>query len=376
MTSRTDESKNIALISRANSFIDDSMFKVEGKNLTLTDITLDGRKIETHVDGGIVYVQNGGSLTVTDGAVLQNSITTRSGAGIYLEQGSTLNLSGSPSFGGTDLVTQDDPESGKSAGDLKGQEGNFAVKGSDFKTEANEPVNGGKQYPMSGNSYLVRQDIFIAGYASDAPEATNAASLVVAGDIASGEGSIWVWAQENPHYMATRQFGKIGDGVSVSEETLNAFRNARDDTATENETGEYLRGTLEGDTAGCLYWNGVNGNRKVILRKVNSSYAPASGKSFTVYKGKSTNPYVVKDKKAGTSQTLSELGSLESGVFWIGNLTYGWYIVEEYIDSETSTYFYVVVTEKGVFEGPDKAGGLPSRSSAENMAADLYNAKK
>ena len=227
---------------------------------------------------------------------------------------------------------------------------------------------------MSGNSYLVRQDIFIAGYASDAPESTNAASLVVAGEITSGEGSIWVWAQENPHYMATRQFGKIGDGVSVSEETLNAFRNARDDSTTENETGDYLRGTLEGETTGNVYWNGVSGNRKVILRKVDSTYTPVSGRYFTIYKGASSSAYTPR----GETESLSGLSSGVSGCFWIGNLPYGWYIVEE---STLHRFFYFVVVESGTYgtldsDNKDIVAGFSTREEAVSEAKAKYDVLK
>ena len=306
-------------------------------------------------NGGAVYVTPYGTLTMTGGTI-NNNETTGSGAGIYLAEGSKLNISGNPNFGGTDVDDQGDliPHE-NSAGNFK--EGELESK-----------TNGGKVYIRA------RQDIFIAGYANDDPEATNAASLVITGDIGSGEGSIWVWAQENPHYMATRQFGKIGDGVSVSEETLNAFRNARDDSTTENETGDYLRGTLEGETTGNVYWNGVSGNRKVILRKVDSTYTPVSDRYFTIYKGASSSAYTPR----GETESLSGLPSGASGCFWIGNLPYGWYIVEE---STPHRFFYFVVVESGTYgtldsDNKDIVAGFSTREEAESEAKAKYDVLK
>ncbi len=286
-TYRIDEDGNPdarAMITRA--FTDSSMIEASGRDLRVADIVLDGAKdtYSTAADGGIIHVNSRGSLTVTSGAALQNSGTTGSGgavyvaadgsattsggeirgnsaanggavyasagstatvtggaitgnsasngAGVYLAAGSTLNLSGNPSFGGTDR---------DSNGDLKGSEGNFVFRNASFKSDGDEePTNGGKQYPKDGDAYLVRQDIYITG------TATPHSAIRVVGNITSGNGTIWVWADNVNHYDMLKQFAVLsGSGTTLSrtskESSLKAFRNARPDSETNCVGGRKAR---------------------------------------------------------------------------------------------------------------------------------------
>ena len=171
------------------------------------------------------------------------------------------------------------------------------------------------------------------------------------------------------------QFARIKDGTAVSEDTLKVFRNARPDKDTDNNTGEFLYGTSEGAEPGYVYWNGVEGSRRVILRKlVGTGYEPLGGKTFTIYKGTAESPYQPK----GASVPLSGLKSGDSGCFWIGDLPYGWYIIEE---GTAGPYFYVVVTESGTCgmrgnDGKDIIGGYGTRTEAEAAAAAKYEQMK
>ncbi len=158
------------------------------------------------------------------------------------------------------------------------------------------------------------------------------------------EGSIWVWADGNVsepgdyyHYPSKHQFALFADNVRTElgdrvESTLHAFRNARDDEAAQNNTGDYLSGAVDvPDTEHptYIYWNGTSGFRKVILRKVSANdYTPLSGRSFTVCQGTGTAAYTVKHQD-GTTETLTNLTSQSSGVFWIGELPYGTYTIRE-----------------------------------------------
>ena len=108
-----------------------SMFTVNNAShsFTMTGLIIDGNDTETTVDGGIFHVE-AGELIVGSGAKLTKSKATNGGAvyvaanavmtmtggeitgceaasggaGIYLAEGSTLKLSGSPSFGGTGRI--------------------------------------------------------------------------------------------------------------------------------------------------------------------------------------------------------------------------------------------------------------------------------
>ncbi|MCR4885885.1 MAG: hypothetical protein K5919_03120 [Clostridiales bacterium] len=120
------------------------------------------------------------------------------------------------------------------------------------KTGANlgqNPANGtdASVYP-DGN---VKQNIYIAGYPG-----VDAGSLAVTGDITSGPGSIWVWAQDNPHFIQNQQFAVMEGGPHSG---LGAFRNARPDSQTQNPlknqegTPLYLYGVARD---GKVYWSG------------------------------------------------------------------------------------------------------------------------
>ena len=59
-----------------------------------------------------------------------------------------------------------------------------------------------------------------------------------------------------------------------------------------------------------------------------ASGTPLSGRSFTVCQGTGTAAYTVKHQD-GTTETLTNLTSQSSGVFWIGELPYGTYTIRE-----------------------------------------------
>ena len=268
-------------------------------------------------NGGAVYVSNGSNAFLSDGTVVGNT-ATGDGAGFYLAEGSKLKISGNLDFG--------------------------------RKTDANgtvlSPSEGGTGNYCNGGSQETRpQDIFIAGYTE-----TTASSLVVAGDIicktnGTEDESIWVWAAELPHYKTLEQFARIQDGLSVSEDTLKVFRNARPDSDTDNDTGSYLYGTSEGDTPVYVYWNGVKGSRKVILRKVSDKYETLPGAQFTIYRR--STPIEGTDINGDTTTSFP---SGTSGVFYIDELNYGVYVLDETTAPagySRTPYYFLVVDEDG-----------------------------
>ena len=144
------------------------MITVNG-DLAQGNITLDGNgtNYPVSVNGGIVNVNAGGSLTVGTGATLQNSTTSGDGAAVYLAEDSTMKISGAPAF--ENNVTTGAVSSGS--------------------------TNGGTSDYYTGTA--AQQDIFIAGYfgkvsAAESAAAKPATSIVVTGDITSRAGSIWV----------------------------------------------------------------------------------------------------------------------------------------------------------------------------------------
>ncbi|MBR4456672.1 MAG: leucine-rich repeat protein [Solobacterium sp.] len=298
-TDRTDGNGNpetSALISRA--FNGDSMITASGQNLTIAGIILDGARTsyQSTANGGIVHVSTNGILTVTDGAVLRNSITTGNGAGIWLEwtdaeNHAVLNLSGNPSFGGTDRVGGE----GTDKDNLKGTEGNFVRKDARFKTGDTEPANGGKQYPKENNTsyYLVRQDIYISGTPITPIDTAKPHSAIhVTGNLISGDGTIWVWADNVNHYEMLKQFAMFSEGGTglsdVEKDTsMRAFRNAQPDSVT-NCGGDYLTGQ-KGEVKDWIYWTG---GFDVVFVKTDSFGVGLPGVEFTLYSDEAcTTPF-------------------------------------------------------------------------------------
>lgn len=425
------DSTSTAILARGYSDVA-SLFTVSGgAKLTMTNITMDGSSVastqgsttyaftgnggtvnvnagtlniqagatlrnSTAANGGAIYAASRAEINLTAGTINRNSATT-AGAGIYLAAGAILNLSGAPYFGGTGT---------DGSGNLISAAGNFVTK-SGYSSK----MNGGKNYPTDNK---VRQDIYIAetGAESTAETSYEPASIIVTGDLVNaanlyiGDGTIWVWAENQYRYRQTMPFAKMKDGVEFVEKPasgtipdgkydaahLKAFRNAQDDDTTENGTDTYLFGTIEGEkeNAGIIYWTGSSGSRKVILRKADNTYSPVRGRTFVVYKGSGTAPYIVKDGNTRTQLggdsapagvTLDPMTSGASGCIWIGELPYGWYIIEEITPHK---YFYVVVTANGISETPltvtengtEKMGGYDFRSTAETVAKDLYDNMK
>ena len=289
-----------------------SMITVDtSKSFAVTDLILDGGSIETNVDGGIfkvavgelilqsgavltnsiaknggaAYVAGGASMTMTSGTINGNTATT-DGAGIYLEEYSTLKLSGSPDFGGTGRET-DDVDSEIITEDVDGNPiGNFTTG----VTLSDDALNGQKEYAKA------RQDIFLAGYADEEGHEgeTPATSIVVTGVLDVDSGSIWVWAGNPAHYEMLKQFAvfesetvknALSNGKKL-ESTMQAFRNAWDDEST-GCGADYLTGQ-EGDdlsdgtnTWKCIYWTG---GFDFVFKKINGNGNKLDDAVFTLYK--------------------------------------------------------------------------------------------
>ena len=235
-----------------------------------TSLTMSGgaiRNCSATGSGGAVYAAPNAAATITGGTITGN--TAASGAGFYLSESSTMNLSGNPYFGGTGLVGDalvTTYQNGEAAG-------NFITQG--YTAEENEK-NGGKNYTD------IRQDIYIAGYVDTDP----AASLNVTGRISSGEGTIWVWADSVNHYEMLKQFAVFsGGGISLSdpnkESSMKAFRNAQPDSLT-NCGGDYLTGQKGDDINGykCIYWTG---GFDVVFLKTDGFGKALPGATFTLY---------------------------------------------------------------------------------------------
>jgi len=326
--------------------------------------TLSGGEISgnTSPNGGGVNVKNG-TFRMSGGRITGN-VATNNGGGVFIDSNvkAVMELSGSPDFGGQMIGADGKLNFNDAYGKLVA---NISRKSSNNDATMNaNATNGGQQYPEVENGVRYgRQDIYIAG---NSGEGAAREALRLTGSISAPEGSIWVWAEKDKHYKADKQFA-----VYTTESVpggLDAFRNARDDKTISGDTlNNYLSG-VTGENKYWIYW-GVpeKGSRKVMIRKVNTAYTPVSGREFTLYKGSSSEAY----KPPNESQTVKDKTSKASGVIWIGELPYGWYIIEE---TTPHKFFYLVVTAEGTYGTSESAGGYTTRDAAETKAKAVYSA--
>ena len=354
------DSETTAIIRRKADLKNASMFATGNTaNFTVKDIILDGGSVQTAVNGGIINA-NAGSLKIQAGAVLRNSKTIENGGAVYVANGATAEMTGGELTGNEavnggavyvlkgGIVTLKDgtktvsgtatPTSVTIAGntvrtnaegaatarvDVNKGAGIYLAEGAKLNMEGSpsfvkgdavnsltdtsypgDPAktNGQQQVYTSGK---VRQDIYLDGYVN-----TNATSIVVTGAIGSGDGSIWVWANQKKHYEMLEQFAtfkgdlvksngqggqyvdlvpdaeKVGKGADeikkLNEEkltdTYEAFRNAQDD-ATTGCGGDYLTGQ-EGDSINLIKWTG---GFDFVFKKIDGEGNALDGAEFTLY---------------------------------------------------------------------------------------------
>jgi hypothetical protein len=206
---------------------------------------------------------------MTGGTIASNAVTGENGngAGVFVEKGGVLGLTGNVSFGGAGATTEA----------IDGTVGNFATGVS----LAEGATNGQLAYTRA------RQDIYLAGHADDGKALT---SLELTGDLDNvPAGSIWVWAEGNDntqtnHYYMLKQFAVLANTFTgtVSEATYQAFRNARADVDTDCGA-EYFTGQDGDDIDGkrCVYWTG---GYDVSFLKVDGYDKPLAGATFQLYK--------------------------------------------------------------------------------------------
>jgi hypothetical protein len=331
-------------------------------NLTLTNITLDGSNTTPEgsndpvtTNGGIIYSDMADSIaTIGAGTTLQNSIVSGdggssglggavyagrrttltiragkvvnngavSGAGIYLAEGSTMEISGAPVFTGNSSSTP----------------------------AASSAKNGGEPYNQ------LRQDIYIAGYAGDNNPAT---SLKVTGDLTGEDGTIWVWPEQESHYKEDLQFAVYSG--SNAPDGMTVFRNARTDQETSGrERNGYLTGVARDDRR--IYWGTLGVD--VIFRKTDGFGKALAGAQFTLYEDPDCTTAVTLSTADGKSEYAE---STDVFVKWDDSVEYNVYFkvvpgvyymkeTEQPAGYEENTAKYIVtVTEKrpGISTGPE-----------------------
>ena len=130
------------------------------------------------------------SLVKMSGGRIQNNSSDGDGAGIYLKSGSTLELSGSPNFGGKGTTV---------GGRIVYTTGNFKNGTLIAKT------NGEMAYLKA------RQDIYLEEANENNPQ-----SIRIVGNLSGDDGSIWVWAESAYHNKTMMPFAKLSDNVTTN----------------------------------------------------------------------------------------------------------------------------------------------------------------
>ena len=151
-------------------------------------------------------------------------------------------------------------------------------------------------------------------------------------------------------------FGKAENTASVltkeQEQLLQTAESRREDSVLLPELEVPDRFT--GD------WSGVEGARRVILRKVlavTDGYEPVVGANFDVYMDPELRNHakgIVKTESGETTVELKSLSSGASGILWIGELPYGTYYLKE---SNPSRVFILTVDKDGAgYKAADQTG--------------------
>lgn len=310
--------------------------------------------------GGAIAVLQGAELTLSGGTISGNTASAATanramGAGIYLGYNSVddasavdpgiLSLSGSPSFGGED----------------KDDQGNFDNGVGNCLDQDPDGTNGGKSYTQ------IRQDIYLAGYSN-----VNAGSIHVTGKLDGENGSIWVWAAEQPHFKEKEQFAVIDDSIT-DPGNLAVFRNARIDGTGANQTGATtmpLYGVRSNSDASHVIW-GTIGGAEVSFLKIDGFGQPLQGAKFSLYSDAACSTVVTVTLPDGSSAT--EVVSNGNGQVRFNAPANIYYMKETSAPNgfEANTKVYIVLVGAGNLTIPSSRTGLWADVLSEISQADV-----
>ena len=310
---------------------------------------------------GAVYMETDDSvLNINDGVKISGCYAKQGGA-IYLKEGVTLNLTGSPEFTENGYLKNDAVDAEQGACIYLAEGSRITLSGApkfsrNYLIYHDRITNGGtKNY--------VRQDLYLAGYSGQ-----HAESIHVAGEL-TGD-TIWVWPEKSPHRLHGKQFATTE--TSVSGASLGKFRNALADTETGCSYGEYLAGMRLADKKETdVYWNKVY---NISFNKKDNKGEAVAGAEFTLYTDSACSTKFLSAVSAdGEEDTNVEGELLNKGVVDFTAVPIGVYymretIVPESFRAEDIPYLVLV--------------GSPSLAPNENNTAlwhnggplDVYNA--
>lgn len=290
----------------------------DGASLTLQNISLDGQKA-TH-SGRAAYVESGGSLTIQGSAQLHNFIDT-AGSAIYADDGANVTI------GGGTITGNVASEADGGAINAGGENARLFFSGAPmvFNNVSSENASEQRNVVLSVDSNeVIRTETGLTG------------------------GKIGVYAIDGvsdaiykAHGLADMPFGTFGHARN-----LNAFVNDRNlslyGVRSETDEGDVL-----------IYWCSPRGSHKVVLRKVQGegdAQTALAGAAFSISRSKGGVPISL---DGGIK--LEDLSSNTDGVFFVGELAYGDYYLNESAPAN-QTYFKLTVGETGYTVGEAEKG--------------------
>ena len=284
---------------------------------------------DASVKGGAMYVYYA-VVAMGDSSVVGN--TSEVGAGIYVTEGAKLQLSGAPDFGGPGVL-QD--------GSLSNASGNFA-----YGTLSGQ-TNGLADYAKP------RQDIYLA------ETAVAPASLEIMGNLNADLGSIWVWAEHELHYQMVKPFAVINSDEEITKDTMEAFRNAREDSLTSCRGG-YLTGQT-GSNPAWIYWTG---GVDVGFMKVDGFGDPLAGAQFTLYSDLACTDEVERGLGVSDNDGIAGFSLISAGIYYMKETK----SPNGYKDNENK---YIVLIGDSNLVAPDVREGVWATALAGITQADI-----
>ena len=344
------------------------------KALTLQDYKPDGITTGTKTTinactapgySGAVYMETSGStLNISDSTKISNCYADQGGA-IYLKSGVTMNLTGSPEFTNNGYITQNGSVMNASNGACIYLVQDSRIRISDSPKFSRNILPNQERIVNGGITDYVRQDIYLAGYADD-----SAMSIYIAGEL-TGD-TIWVWPEQPPHRGPGDQFAKTAE--SVTEASLQKFRNALSDGDTGCTNGEYLAGVRLGTDTENAYWSKMY---NISFRKIDNKAVAVANAEFTLYKDKECTDVVASAESAdGETDTNARGELLSKGQTDFVSIPIGAYYMKETVVPESfqenDTVYLVLVgspmlspneTSRGIWDDGGPLDGVPNAAT-------------
>ena len=330
-----------------------AVFTGENANLTIGNSTFTSN-VASDSNGGAVTIGGNGTLTISGGTFTGNKAGNGNGGAIFVAKTAELTVtngnirSNSAEFGSAIY--------GDSAVDDENDGAKIYIDGGTITGNTASDNNGG-----AINVGGLNAQIFFTGSPYVFGNTGNMGTAQQKNVVLSRDSNEIIWTTEagltggtigvyvidgsdlfGKHGQATNPFGTFGDTERANPSVFRNDRNAE------------LYGVAKADdpTDLTIYWSGVAGSRRVILRKVvdeGGRFQPVNDAQFGVFTdeaGEHAAEGIVRtdDGKEETVK-LDNLTSGASGILWIGDLPYGTYYLKE---SSPEKVFVLTVNEDGV----------------------------